>query len=62
MVRLRTWLSRLLIRGELFAVKPLDLSVFTGVALLLVTVVLAASLWPAWRASRCDPMVALRCE
>jgi predicted permease len=54
--------SAQLIRGELFAVKPLDLSVFTVVALLLVTVVLAASLWPAWRASRCDPMVALRCE
>ena len=54
--------SAQLIRGELFAVKPLDLSVFASVALLLVTVALVASLFPAWRASRCEPSLALRCE
>jgi putative ABC transport system permease protein len=51
-----------LIRDLLFGVKPLDASVFATVAIVLLTVASAACLLPAWRASRLDPMQALRNE
>jgi predicted permease len=51
-----------LIRSALFGVQPLDLTTFLAVALLVLAVAVAASLVPAWRASRSDPMAALRCE
>jgi len=54
-------ISAHLIRSALFGVQPLDLNTFLAVALLVFSVALAASLVPAWRASRSDPMVALRC-
>jgi putative ABC transport system permease protein len=50
------------IRHLLYGVQPLDGSVFVGVALVLLAVAASASLLPAWRASRLDPMVALRNE
>ena len=51
-----------MIRDLLYGVQPLDASVFAAVAILLLGVASAACLLPAWRASRLDPMVALRAE
>lgn len=44
----------------LFGVKPIDVVTFTGVALVLVLVVLVACLVPARRATRIDPLEALK--
>ena len=46
--------------SALFGVGTLDLGGFVVVALLLTSVALLASFFPAWRSSRTDPMVALR--
>jgi len=51
-----------LIRDLLYGVEPLDASVFAAVAAILLTVAVAACLLPAWRASRLDPVRALRIE
>lgn len=45
-----------------FQVNPYDVRVFAGVALLLLATGLAAALVPARRASRVDPMTALRAQ
>ena len=49
-------------RGLLFEVSASDPSVFVGVALLLTSVAFTASLIPARRATRIDPLIALRYE
>jgi hypothetical protein len=54
--------SAQLIRGLLFNVHPLDPLIFVAVTAVIVGVALAAGFAPAWRASRLDPMDALRCE
>jgi ABC-type antimicrobial peptide transport system permease subunit len=46
----------------LFEVKPADLPTYAAVSLLLATVALLASYIPASRATKVDPMVALRYE
>jgi len=46
----------------LFEVRPTDIATSAAVALVLAAVALAASYLPAWRASKVDPMIALRYE
>ena len=46
----------------LYGIAATDAFTYTGSAALLVVVMLVASYIPAWRASRVDPMVALRVE
>ena len=55
------WLSRF-IQAMLFQVSPIDAPSLLGVAALFLTVALVACFVPAWRASRIDPMTALRQE
>ncbi len=54
-------LTRLL-SSLLFNIKPADPATYVAVTLLLAAVAFLASYLPAWRASKVDPMVALRYE
>jgi putative ABC transport system permease protein len=48
--------------GLLYEVRPTDAATFLMAALVLAGFALVASLLPAWRATRVDPLVALRVE
>ena len=51
-----------LIQSMLYGTRPLDPAIFAAVAATLLLVAALACLVPAWRASRIDPMQALRTE
>jgi predicted permease len=51
-----------LIQSMLYGTRPLDPAIFAAVAATLLMVAVFACLIPAWRASRIDPMQALRTE
>jgi len=56
------WAAQKLISGLLFGISAVDPVTFAGSALFLLAVVLIACCVPARRATRVDPMTALRHE
>ncbi len=51
-----------LLQGLLFGVSPADLPTFVGTCVVVGAATLAATWVPAWRASRVDPVVAIKTE
>jgi putative ABC transport system permease protein len=55
-------LSARLLASQLYGVGSRDPLTYAGMSVLLAVVAIAASWFPAWRATHVDPMVALRAE
>ncbi len=51
-----------LLRSSLYGIGPLDLAAFGGAIAVLVVTACVATVIPAWRAVRVDPMQALRSD
>jgi putative ABC transport system permease protein len=51
-----------LMSGFLYEVRPTDAIAFLAAALMLASLAFAASLVPAWRATRVDPLAALKTD
>jgi putative ABC transport system permease protein len=51
-----------LVESQLYGMKANDPAIFASGAVLLVVVALAAALVPGWRASKIEPVVALKYE
>jgi ABC-type antimicrobial peptide transport system permease subunit len=56
------YLGARLIAGALFGIRPADPITFASTVAIELTVTLAACALPAWRATRVNPMVALRAD
>jgi predicted permease len=56
------FLTKRYISSELFGIEAGDPFAIASAGLVLTTVAVAAGAWPAWRASRMDPMISLRQE
>jgi predicted permease len=59
---LAAWAASRLVESQLFGVKAADPAVLAGGALLLSVVAVAAALAPGWRASKIEPVIALKYE
>jgi putative ABC transport system permease protein len=51
-----------LLASQLYGIKPSDPATLVGAAMLVLVVSICASYIPSWRATKVDPMVALRHE
>lgn len=51
-----------LVGSELFGVTPADPQTMIAAIVVLVAIMAGAGYWPAYRASRVDPMTALRTD
>jgi ABC-type antimicrobial peptide transport system permease subunit len=49
-------------QGMLYEVRPLDAATFLALPAILILAAFAASAWPAFRATRVSPLIALRTE
>ena len=56
------WVLTRYLKSMLYGVTALDGATFAMMPVVLVALAMAASLLPAWRAARIDPMAALREE